>query len=208
MTVTVRTNMSSWLERFEGSSGLLGLFAELLAARHQQVVNDWVISLLHLQPKDRVLEIDFGPGFALRKISGIVKEGFVAGITPSEPLWRHAGSRNRAAIQAGRLELRVGTAHALPYPDASFDKAFSVNSIQLWMDPTYDLKEIERVVKKGGMIAVTFQPPSFEENPRTEGDGVGDQLAARFRQAGWSEVRILKKPAQPADMICVLGVKP
>src|SRR5882724_277137 len=192
--------MSSFWERFEGSTGLLGLIAEVMVARDHQAINDWVISLLDLQPKDRVLEIDFGPGYALRRISRIVKEGFVAGITPSEPMWRHAGSRNSAAIKAGRMELRVGTVHALPYPDASFDKAFSVNSIQLWLDPTFDLKEIERVVKKGGSIAVTFQPPSFEETHRTEGNGVGDQLAARFRQAGWSEVRILKKPAQPAGM--------
>jgi len=196
------------LERFEGDSGLLGLWAELIVARHQQAVNGWVISLLNLQPRDRVLEIDFGPGFALRTISHIVKEGFVAGITPSEPLWRHAGSRNRAAIKAGRMDLRVGTAHTLPYADASFDKAFSINSIRLWMDPTYDLKEIERVVKKGGLIAATFQPPALEQEPREEADRVGDDLAARFRQAGWSEVRILKKPAQPADIVCVIGVKP
>jgi len=200
--------MSSFWERFEGSTGFLGLIAEVIVARNQQAINEWVISLLDLQPKDRVLEIDFGPGYALRMISRIVKEGFVAGITPSEPMWRHAGSRNSAAIRAGRMELRVGTPHALPYPDASFDKAFSVNSIQLWLDPTFDLKEIERVVKKGGVIAVTCQPQSFERENLPKLDQVGDDLAARFREAGWSEVKVLKKPAQPAGIVCVIGVKP
>jgi len=200
--------MSSFWERFEGSKGLLGLIAEVMVARDHQAINDWVISLLDLQPKDRVLEIDFGPGYALRKISRIVKEGFVAGITPSEPLWRHAGSRNRAAIKAGHLELRVGTAHALPYPDVSFDKAFSVNSIQLWLDPNYDLKEIERVVKKGGTIAVTCQPQSFEGEQRPDVDRVGNDLAARFREVGWSQVRILKQSGQPADLVCVIGIRP
>jgi ubiquinone/menaquinone biosynthesis C-methylase UbiE len=200
--------MSTWWERFEGSSGLLGLFAELMVAKDHQVINDWVISLLDFQPKDRVLEIDFGPGYALRKIAGIVKEGFVAGITPSESLWRHAGSRNRAAIKSGHMELRVGTAHALPYLEAFFDKAFSINSIQLWLDPTFDLKEIERVVKKGGVIAVTCQPQSFEGEKRPELAQIGEDLAARFREAGWSDVRILKKSARPAGIVCVTGIKP
>jgi len=200
--------MSSWWERFEGSSGLLGLFAELAVARDHQAINDWVISLLDVKPADRILEIDFGPGYAIRKLSGIVKDGFVAGLTPSESLWRHAGSRNREAIKAGRVELRVGTPHALPYPDASFDKAFSVNSIQVWLDPTFDLKEIGRVMKKGGLIAVTCQPQSFEGEHRPEADRVGEDLAARFREAGWSEVKVLKRPAQPADIVCVIGTKP
>jgi hypothetical protein len=39
--------------------------------------NGWAVSLLNVQPRDRVLEIGFGPGIAIRKMSQIAVEGYV-----------------------------------------------------------------------------------------------------------------------------------
>src|SRR5437899_9533240 len=46
-----------------------GLFGRVIGrglARRNKEANDWTVSLLDIQPTDRVLEIGFGPGLAVR----------------------------------------------------------------------------------------------------------------------------------------------
>ena len=64
--------------------------------------NAWAVSLLNVQPRDRVLEIGFGPGIAIRKMSQIAVEGYVCGLDHSARILRQASWRNAAAIRAGR----------------------------------------------------------------------------------------------------------
>jgi protein-L-isoaspartate O-methyltransferase len=96
--------MTSVLNRFEGSDGFLGRLADLAVAREHRTINTWVIQLLNIAPRDRVLEIGFGPGFALNKIAQLVPNGFVAGITSSEELAHYARVRNRTAVQEARMD--------------------------------------------------------------------------------------------------------
>ncbi len=198
--------MNFLAERFAGSSGILGILAEWAMAKTHEKVNDRVIALLNLQPRDRVLEIDFGPGYAIRKIASLLKQGFVAGITSSESLWRHARARNEAAIRTGNVELKLGTALAIPYPDDCFDKAFTVNSIETWLEPTNDLQEIERVVKPGGRLVVAWQP--FQGEQETEAQYAGLRIATRLQEAGWMDVKQWDASAPQPPMVCVIGTKP
>jgi ubiquinone/menaquinone biosynthesis C-methylase UbiE len=71
--------------------------------------NDWAVSLLKLQPTDRVLEIGFGPGVAIQKMSEFVKEGLIWGIDHSEVMLRQASKRNKEAISADRVRLLLGS---------------------------------------------------------------------------------------------------
>ena len=75
-----------------------------------------------------MLEIGFGPGWALERIPARAGEGFVAGVDHSEVMVRLARERNARAVRAGRVELKHGSASALPYGDESFDKEMAVNS--------------------------------------------------------------------------------
>ncbi|MHC4265878.1 MAG: methyltransferase domain-containing protein, partial [Planctomycetota bacterium] len=63
----------------------------------------WTISLLNISPNDRVLEIGFGPGFAIELISKIATEGLVVGVDHSEVMVRHASKRNARAIRDGKV---------------------------------------------------------------------------------------------------------
>ena len=68
--------------------------------------NAWTVSLLEVQRRDRVLEIGFGPGIAVREISRLAVEGYVCGLDHSEEMLRQATRRNAAAIRTGRVDLR------------------------------------------------------------------------------------------------------
>src|SRR5262245_8870791 len=89
--------------------------------------NAWAVSLLDLQPDDRVLEIGYGPGLAIRELSRIAHAGYVCGVDHSELMLRQASRRNADAIRHGVVDLRLGSVDALPAFDAAFDKILAVN---------------------------------------------------------------------------------
>ncbi|MGH2370537.1 MAG: class I SAM-dependent methyltransferase, partial [Chloroflexota bacterium] len=103
--------------QFAQPSGLLGHVAGFLMAR-TDADDRWVVELLDVQPDDRVIEIGFGPGVAIGLLAERATAGLVAGVDPSEVMVRQATRWNRAAVRAGRVELRQGATAALPYPDA------------------------------------------------------------------------------------------
>lgn len=74
----------------------------------------WTISLLDIKPDDRLLEIGFGPGFAIELISKIASEGFIAGVDHSEVMVQQAEKRNARAIRDGKVVLRHGSVSHLP----------------------------------------------------------------------------------------------
>ncbi len=174
----------------------------------------WTISLLDIRPESRVLEIGFGPGVSTQLASERASKGFVAGIDHSETMVQLARRRNAAAIQAGRIDLKPCDVASLPYPDDSFDTAFSIHSIYFWRKPLDCLKELRRVLKPGGLLAITIKPKDkWNEQQRRGGSELatlysGSDLTALFSEAGFRDVRVQVCPEPdkfPGE--CVLGMK-
>jgi SAM-dependent methyltransferase len=88
--------------------------------------NAWVVSLLDVQPRDRVLEIGFGPGVAIQHLAQRASKGLVCGIDSSAVMLRQARRRNAAAVSAGRVDLRLASVEQLPAFDEPFHKILSV----------------------------------------------------------------------------------
>ncbi len=120
--------------------------------------NLWAIRQIAPQPTDHILEVGFGPGVAVEEIAEQLTTGLVAGIDLSQTMVDEAAKRNAEAIRTGRVDLRYGRASNLPFPDASFDKAFSVHSIYFRPEPVKVLQELQRVLKPGGLLAITTLP--------------------------------------------------
>ena len=70
---------------------------------------------------------------------------------------RQALARNRKTLRAGRVALFLATVSRLPFEEASIDRACAVNSFQFWPAPAADLRELRRVLKPGGLIALTLR---------------------------------------------------
>jgi ubiquinone/menaquinone biosynthesis C-methylase UbiE len=167
---------------------------------------EWTISLLGIKPGDRILEIGFGPGIAIELASRLAVNGRVVGLDHSEVMIRQAAERNAAAVRDGRVQLHLGSVAELPQFDEPFDKVFTINSIHFWEDPEQRLKELRRVLKPGGMIAVVLQPRSRGGTAATT-SLIGDELAVRLRSAGFTQVTIDIKQTRPLPVACVRGVK-
>jgi ubiquinone/menaquinone biosynthesis C-methylase UbiE len=192
-------------------SGWLGRLVGFFLRINREGI-EWTVSLLDIQPADHVLEIGFGPGHAIRRVSALATQGLVAGIDFSEVMLRQASARNVAAIAAGRVELKQGEASSLPYPDNSFDKVFATNVIYFWQDPVASLKELRRVLKPGGRLALyVIAKEELAEYKLTQ-TGVytlytGDDLVWELAQAGFRNARFETKAERFRTGVCALGEK-
>jgi len=197
-------------KQFGNPSGLFGRLIGNRMARGNVYDAQWTISLLDIQPSHRILEIGFGPGVSTQMASAKASKGFVSGIDHSETMVQAASKRNADAIQSGRMELKQGDVTSLPYPDKSFDIAYSLHSIYFWKNPVDCLKEIKRVLKPDGLLAITIQPKDKWE-PNVDASIMtlyfGKDLASLFSDAGYRNVRVELPPLEDKIFLeCVLGV--
>lgn len=141
------------------------------ADRYEQLMGRWsrrlapsLIRFGGLGEGDRVLDMGCGTGslsFALPAIANIAS---AAGIDLTEPYVAAARARNIDP----RLTFDVGDARALPYPDSSFDRAFSLLVLQFIPEARRAVEEMRRVVRPGGTITAAVW------------DGYGGQPFARI----------------------------
>src|SRR5207237_4861566 len=93
--------------------------------RHHHGAHDadcgaWVTELLEIGPRDRVLEVGFGPGVIIQRLSKLARDGHVAGIDPSQAMLEQARARNAIGLEDGLVDLRHGSVESLPFDDNTF----------------------------------------------------------------------------------------
>lgn len=164
--------------------------------------SEWVLSRLNLDEDDRVLEIGFGSGADVRRAA--FRAGYVAGVDPSRMMLAQARRRNRTAVDAGRVDLRLGAMPELPFATDGFDKAFSINSFQFWPDKVAGSRELRRVMKPGGGVVIAVQP---RNSGATEADArkTGDDIAGALTAAGFSGVQVVFRAMKPVSTACAIA---
>lgn len=197
--------MKALLKQFARPTGVGGWIAGWIMARTNRRLNAWTVGFLEIRPGDRILEVGFGPGLAMRMIAEKNPKVFIDGIDVSVVMVRQAGRRNAWAIRRGQVAIRHGSVADLPYRTAIFDKAFAVNNLRGWPDAVTGLREISRVLKPGGLVAVTLQRQGSESEE--EFSALAHGVGKSFAKVGFREVRMERKERKPAGAICVLGKK-
>jgi ubiquinone/menaquinone biosynthesis C-methylase UbiE len=170
------------MRMFGRPRGFLGRLGGIIMARTNEECGSWVTELLAIGPSESVLEAGFGPGVIIRLLSNLA--GHVAGIDPSQEMVQQARTRNAEAIGSSRVERRHGSVESLPFDSNSFDKVIAINSMQVRRDTGAGLREIRRVMRPGGRIALGFTPYSGQ---RSEG------LTETHMATGFIDAHILEK---------------
>ncbi|MCK4319949.1 class I SAM-dependent methyltransferase [Candidatus Micrarchaeota archaeon] len=101
--------------------------------------------------KKRTLDIGCGRGGHARYVSGFAKK--VYGIDPSDEAIAEAKS------VCPKCKFFVGSAYKLPFKDNFFDSVYSIDVIEHLDYPEKMLKEVKRVLKKGGVFLI--QTPNY-----------------------------------------------
>jgi len=143
-------------EQLRRPHGFLGGIAGMVMERRNRGPNEWTLDLLDIQATDAILEVGFGPGQGIKRAATLASRGTVAGVDFSKRMVSQARRRNAAAVTSGSVALCLGDTRSLPYRDSVFDKVLGVNILYFWDDPIVHLKELRRVLKPGGRLALYF----------------------------------------------------
>jgi SAM-dependent methyltransferase len=106
-----------------------------------------------LHPGMRVLDVGCGPGSITRGLAEHVAPGEVVGVDLSRPTLDEA-RRDAGARGLTNLRYEEGSVYALPFADGSFDAAYAHQVFQHLKETTAALREMIRVVRPGGLVAV------------------------------------------------------
>jgi SAM-dependent methyltransferase len=141
-------------QQFSMPEGMCGRVTGAVMGLINHLPNRRAIELLDIAEQDDVLEIGFGPGWALKKLAKLARSGTVTGVDRSATMFRQAQARNRAAIQDGKLKLIQGSFERLPLESASVDKVLAVNVIYFCSPTGTALAEAHRVLRPGGTMSI------------------------------------------------------
>ena len=107
--------------------------------------------LPHLAPDAKILDVGCGPGTITADLADRVPRGQVTGMDAAQEIVEQART---AAGGRGNLGFATGDVYALDYPDGSFDVVHAHQVLQHLGDPVRALREMRRVTRPGGLVAV------------------------------------------------------
>jgi ubiquinone/menaquinone biosynthesis C-methylase UbiE len=107
----------------------------------------------------RVLDVGCGSGWASRLMAAKARNRRVVGIDISDEMVTLSTDTSK---EFSNLEFRVASAEALPFADAEFTHAFSMESLYYYADMPTALNEIRRVLAPGGMFVTVVD--LYQEN--------------------------------------------
>ena len=107
----------------------------------------------HLSPGLSLLDVGSGPGTITVDFAARLAPGEVVGIDASADIVAQATAL-AGAQDLANVRFETADVYALPYPDDSFDIVHAHQVLQHLGDPVAALREMRRVAKPGGLIAV------------------------------------------------------
>ncbi len=108
----------------------------------------------YINKNDSVLEIGTGTGEIAFHIAPLCKTLKGVDIAPE---MIEIANKKKSKLKINNLSFSVGDAYNLPFPDSSFDKVITCNSLQTMKEPEKAILDGKRVLKPGGeFISITY----------------------------------------------------
>jgi demethylmenaquinone methyltransferase/2-methoxy-6-polyprenyl-1,4-benzoquinol methylase len=143
-----------------------------------------------------VLDVASGTAAVAIALADAVPGRTVTGIDQSAEMLAAGRARVERAGLGGRIELHQGRAESLPFEDAEFDALTFTYLLRYVDDPAATLRELIRVVRPGGAIAMLeFGVPSGVWRPlwelyvRVGLPAAGAVVSPAWREVGRSSAR-------------------
>ncbi len=101
-----------------------------------------------------ILDAGCGGGIVLRIFSTLLPAASVFGIDHSPDMVRLSLETNRTGAAGGTVRVETADIASIPHPDGTFDIVTAFDTLNFWPDPESALKEIRRILKKGGVFCI------------------------------------------------------
>lgn len=113
----------------------------------------WGVSHFEIKEDSKILDIGCGGGRNIQRFAKQISEnGRVVGIDYSEVSVEKSTQLNQEFIEKGIVNVLQGSVSDMPFYDETFDIVTGFETIYFWPDFINDLKEVNRVLKKDGLV--------------------------------------------------------
>jgi ubiquinone/menaquinone biosynthesis C-methylase UbiE len=161
----------------EHMADLLDLDAEVLSDYHREVT-EWVS--VHLTKQALVIDVGAGTGTGTLALARQLPDADVIALDVDEEMLRHLEDKARASGLADRIRtVQADLDQAWPDGLANADLVWAANSMHHMGDPARAVAQIYRILRPGGLLAVT----ELESFPRFLADPAGAALEERIHTA-------------------------
>jgi ubiquinone/menaquinone biosynthesis C-methylase UbiE len=189
-----------------GFSGLGGLVAALSMTIGRRGDAELAVDLAALRPGDHVVDVGCGPGTAVRLAAS--KGATAVGVDPATVMldvarwttWRRSG-----------ITWQVGSAEALPLPDASADVVWALSTVHHWPDVRAGVAEVARVLRAGGrFVAIEHRADPGAGRHGTHGwtEAQAETFAGMCWDAGLADVAVSAHTGPKRPALAVVAHRP
>lgn len=196
-------------------SGWLG--RQVVGAMNQShaALTDWALTHVVVPRSGMVLDVGCGGGRTVKKLAEMAGEGTVVGIDFAGASVAASKATNAREIESGRVRIELASVASLSFPDGTFDVVTTVESHYYWPDLLANTREVLRVLKPGGTMAIIAEThrngvmgalyvvPMLLIRAAHLTDAQHRELLTR---AGFAEVATFHAPGQ--NWICATGKRP
>lgn len=175
----------------------------------------WGLSHVQIGTEFAILDVGCGGGRTVQRLARAASQGRVAGIDYSIGSVEASRATNAELVQTGRVDIQQASVSKLPFPDSAFDLVTAVETHYYWPDLPGDIREILRVTKPGGLLAVIAETYKGARNDFVQRPVMtllrakvmsADEHRRWFEDAGFREVQVFEEKGH--GWICVTGRKP
>jgi arsenite methyltransferase len=203
------------VSQLEFDSRLVERLEQLYRTRDVLRRRELVRAALGARAGDRVLDVGCGPGFYVTELLELVgRDGSVVGVDASPDMLAVAAKR---AEGHDNVEFHEAEATSLPVPDASVDRALTVQVLEYVPNVPAALAELRRALRPGGRVLVWDVDWATVSWYAADGElmqrvlaawdkhlthpSLPRTLASRLRDAGFEHIQMEAHPFATTELI-------
>jgi ubiquinone/menaquinone biosynthesis C-methylase UbiE len=187
--------------------------------RHSQLT-DWGLQHVAIDSDATILDIGCGGGRTIHKLAALATEGKVYGVDSSDTSVAVSQKTNQEGIKTGHVEILHGSVSHLPFPDQMFTFATAVETHFYWPDLPADMREVLRVLKRGGVLVIlaeVYRGGKYDRRVQRFADLMQqmnfpyanlsvEEHRELFVRAGFADVQVIEEYNK--GWICGIGKRP
>lgn len=184
MTTTSNPTRDQLRQMWSGVAGAWATHVEYVDARGRRL-SDRMLELTRPVPGERVLELACGTGGPGLDAAPLVKPDGEVVVSDFAPEMTAVAAGRAQSAGLANVTARVIDLEQIDEPDGSFDVVLCREGLMLVPDPERGAREIRRVLRPGGRVAISVWGPR-ERNPwlGVVFDAVAEQLGAPMPPPG------------------------
>ncbi|WP_270087648.1 class I SAM-dependent methyltransferase [Sphingobacterium sp. SYP-B4668] len=150
--------LASQLKDPKGAKGIE--IAEMMDATNIKMTLH-AIDYLQIQANQHILELGHGNCGHLHNLLARQQGLRYSGLETSELMYTEAQRKNKAYTDAKQAAFFLYDGLHIPFPEHTFDRIFTVNTIYFWSEPHQLLSELARILQPEGVLNITFAQERF-----------------------------------------------